>query len=91
MRTCTLTEAESDLSALVRHVQVYRDRVALTREGSPLAILISVEELDSLEETLAVLSEVGALDEIIGARDSITAEGLIPPAEVMLRNSNPSD
>lgn len=91
MRTCTLAEAESDLLALVRHVEVYRDRVALTRDGSPLAILMSVEELDSLEETLAVLSEVGALDEIIGARDSITTDGLIPPAEVMLRNSNPSD
>lgn len=91
MRKCTLAEAESDLSALVRHVQASRDRVALTREGSPLAILMSIEELDSLEETLAVLSEVGALGEIIEARDAIKTEDLIPSAEVKLRNSNPSD
>lgn len=43
-----------------------RDRVTITRNGRPVAVLISVDELDSIEETLDVLSdpeEVAAIRE----------------------------
>ena len=88
---CTLVEAESEFSLLVRHVQEARERVAITRDKKAIAILMSAEELESLEETLAVLSEAGALGEIVEARFAIKAQNLIPAAEVTLRLPAPPD
>ena len=88
---CTLVEAESEFSLLVRHVQEARERVVITRDEKAIAILMSAEELESLEETLAVLSEAGALGEIIEARFAIKAQNLIPAAEVTLRLPAPPD
>jgi PHD/YefM family antitoxin component YafN of YafNO toxin-antitoxin module len=84
MRMCSLQEAESGFSDLVRYVHESGSRVALIRDDKAMAILMSAEELESLEETLAVLSEASALSEIIEARHAIKADDLIPSAEVIL-------
>jgi prevent-host-death family protein len=87
MTTRSLDEAQSDLSRLVRYVQDSQDRVTLTHEGKALAILMSVQELESLEETVAVLSEPGALGEIIEAREAMASENVCSASEVLLRKS----
>jgi prevent-host-death family protein len=91
MATRTLEEAQADLSRLVRHVKDTQDRVSLTHEGKTLAILMSVGELEALEETVAVLSEVGAFTEIIEARDAMASENLHHASEVVLRQSTAQD
>jgi len=45
--------------------------VTVTRNGRPVAVLVSPDDLDSLEETLAVLSDPEALAEIRQARDEL--------------------
>jgi antitoxin YefM len=45
-------------------VELQHERVLVTRNGRPAAVLISADELESLEATIEVLSEPGALEEI---------------------------
>ena len=55
--TIPFTEAKAHLSELVDRVWRERDRIVVTRNGRPVAVLISPEELEGLEETLDLLSD----------------------------------
>jgi len=47
------------------------DRVVITRNGRPGAVIISVSDLETIEETLDLLSTPGALDDIRTAEADI--------------------
>jgi antitoxin YefM len=51
------TEAKAHLSELVDRVAREQDRIVVTRNGRPVAVLISPDELQGLEETLDLLSD----------------------------------
>lgn len=57
MTTLSLAEVKSHLSELVGRVHSQHERVTVTVHGKPSAVLIATEDLESLEETLAILSE----------------------------------
>lgn len=59
-----MAEARDHLADLVESVQKTYDRVTLTRHGQPAAVLIAAGDLDSLLETLEVLSTPGAAGDI---------------------------
>lgn len=52
-----LAEIKNRLSEFVERVASQHDRVTITRNGRPVAVLVSPEDLESLEETLSVLSD----------------------------------
>lgn len=52
-----LSYVKSHLSELTDRVVDEHERVVVTRNGRPAAVLVSPEDLESLEETLAVLSD----------------------------------
>jgi prevent-host-death family protein len=62
--TLPLAEIKKRLSEIVDRVQQHHERVVLTRNGRPAAVILSADDLESLEETLDILSEPGALEEI---------------------------
>ena len=55
--TLPLSTVKARLSELVNRVESEDDRIVVTRNGRPAAVLISADDLESLEETLAVLSD----------------------------------
>lgn len=55
--TMSLAEVKSRFSEVVDRVERQQDRVVVTRNGKPAAVLISPDDLASLEETLAVMSD----------------------------------
>jgi antitoxin YefM len=55
--TLPFTEVKAHLSELVDRVAREHDRVVVTRNGRPVAVLISPDELAGLEETLDLLSD----------------------------------
>jgi len=57
MQTLPLSEARSALSSIVERVDSTHERVLITRNGHPAAVLISPDDLEALEETLDVLSD----------------------------------
>jgi antitoxin YefM len=71
MSTMPLAEVKAKLSAVVDDVHGTHERVVITRNGRPEAVLLSVEDLESLEETLDILSTPGAIDRIRAAEAEI--------------------
>lgn len=80
--TLPLASVKAHLSALVDRVEGEHDRVVVTRNGRPAAVLISPDDLESLEETLTILSDPELVRRIrkgeaaIGAGDAVTLEEL---------------
>lgn len=56
METLPLADVKNRLSEVVDRVASQNDRVTITRNGRPAAVLVSPGDLESLEETLAILS-----------------------------------
>jgi antitoxin YefM len=57
MALLSLAEVKSHLSELVSRVNSQHERVTVTVHGRPSAVLLAVEDLESLEETIAILSD----------------------------------
>ncbi len=57
VETVPFTEAKAHLSDLVDRVMTERERITVTRNGRPAAVLINPDELDSIEETLDILRD----------------------------------
>jgi prevent-host-death family protein len=74
MRTESLRQVRDHLSEVVDRVEQEHERVTLTRNGRPAAVLISPDDLAQLEETLEVLGDPEALAEIREA-DAAYARG----------------
>lgn len=61
MTTLPLGEVKTRLSELVGRVHDHHERVTVTVHGRPSAVLVSVEDLERLEETVAVLGDPATL------------------------------
>lgn len=59
--TLPLAEIKKRLSEIIDGVESRHDRVVLTRNGRPAAVIISPEDLESLEETVEILSNPAAM------------------------------
>lgn len=65
--TLALADVKARLSRLVAQVSTQHDRVTVTVHGRPSAVLLSVDDLESLEETIAILSDSAALVQLAEA------------------------
>jgi len=72
--TSSLAEVKAHLSELVARVGAQHDRITVTVHGRPTAVLVAVEDLESLEETIAILSDV-AIVRKLAAADAELARG----------------
>ena len=64
MKTLPLGDARDRFSALVASVEHTHDRVTVTRNGVPAAVLVSPADLEELEETISVLSSPALLRQL---------------------------
>lgn len=69
-----LKDVKNQLSAVVDKVEREHERVVITKHGRPAAIVLSVEDLESLEETVDVLSSPGLIKQIIASLDELRTE-----------------
>lgn len=60
-KTVPVRELRSNLSSLLDHVSDRRDHVLVTRNGTPAAALVPIDEYEALEETAEILSDPDAL------------------------------
>jgi antitoxin YefM len=68
MKTVALSEAKDRLSALVEEADATHEIVQITRHGRPAAVLMSADDLESLQETIYWLSQPGIRDDLEEAR-----------------------
>lgn len=64
MKTLPLSHVKTHLSELVDEVSARDERVVITRHGKAAALLVSVEDLESLEETLEIMSDREFMEDI---------------------------
>jgi antitoxin YefM len=62
--TLSLSSVKAHLSELVDRVEDQHDRIVVTRNGRPAAVLVSHDDLESLEETLAIMSDPALMAQI---------------------------
>ena len=74
MGTESIRAVRDHLSEMVDRVEHQHERVIVTRNGHPAAVLISPEDLAQLEETIDVLGDPAALADIREA-DAAYARG----------------
>lgn len=60
-KTVPVRELRSNLSSLLDDISDRRDHVLVTRNGTPAAALIPIDEYEALEETADLLSDSDAL------------------------------
>lgn len=70
----SLAETKAHLSELVARVSGQHERITVTVHGRPAAVLLAVDDLESLEETIAVLSDAAAT-RALGEADDELARG----------------
>lgn len=73
MTTEALRTVKDRLSEFVELVHREHERVTITRNGTATAVLISVDDLEELEETLAVLADRKAVRELREAERAVAA------------------
>jgi antitoxin YefM len=82
MTTISLADAKARLSAVLDEVRDTHERVVITRNGRPEAVILAVSDLEALEETLDLLSTPGALEEIRAAEAEIARGEAIDAKEL---------
>jgi len=64
MKILSLSEVKMKLSSLVEVVSTTDEEIIITKNGSPAAVLISPDELESMRETIAIRSDASLMPEI---------------------------
>jgi prevent-host-death family protein len=77
-----LAEIKKRLSEIVDGVEGRHDRVVLTRHGRPAAVILSPDELESLEATLELLSDSEAMREIRAAETAVRSGRVVSADEL---------
>ena len=86
--TLPLSYVKAHLSELADRVEGQHERIVVTRKGRPAALLISPEDLESLEETLAILSDPTLMEQIRAGEAAAEAGEVETLDELRTRLSN---
>jgi prevent-host-death family protein len=81
-KTLSLTDVKARLSEVIDEVVATHERVTVTRNGRPVAVVISVDDLEAVEETAAILSDPAAMREIERGRAAIDAGDIVSKNDV---------
>ncbi len=81
----SITEAKNKLLDLIRGLKARGDIVAITRDGVPAAVLLSMDQFEGLMETVEILSDMSAIRSLrrsmkqAGAGQWVTHEHVFGP------------
>ncbi len=69
----SLADVKNRLSEVVDKLEREHGRVVVTKHGQPAAVMLNVDDLESLEETLAILSKPTLRDAVLEGADDVAA------------------
>ena len=90
MSTEALRTVKDRFSEYVDRVASEHERVVVTRNGRPAIVLISTEDLASLEETISVLSDPDAVRALHAAEAAVAAGDVVHGVDAVRRLRSPS-
>jgi prevent-host-death family protein len=82
MTVMPFTDARNRLSELIDEVARTHERVEITRHGHAVAVLVSPDDLATLEETLDVLTSQEAMRQLAESRDAVEAGDVLDAEEL---------
>jgi prevent-host-death family protein len=82
MTTVPLAEARQNFSALVDQAVATHQRVRVTRNGVPVIWMIADEDFESIMETLDVLADAAAMQDVAQSRADSAAGRYVTDAEM---------
>ena len=82
MSTQSLASVKAHLSAVVDSVHETHERVTVTKNGVPTVVVVAVEDLESLEETLAILSDEDTMRQLREAEREVAAGDTLDATEL---------
>lgn len=85
MTTQSLHDVSDHLSEVIERVEQQHDRVVITPNGRPAAVILSPEDLAQLEETLDVLADAAALADIREADVAFSRGDVVRGADAVRR------
>ena len=91
MTTDSLRNVKDRFSEFVDRVDREHERVVVTRNGRPAAVLISPDDLDSLEETLELLSDAKAVRDLVEAEAAVTSGDVVRGIDAVRALRQPSN
>jgi prevent-host-death family protein len=81
MRTLPIGDARDGFSALVASVEQTHDRVTVTRNGVPAAVIVSPADLEELEELIAVLASPALQRQLVQSHEDVERGDVVDAAE----------
>jgi antitoxin YefM len=69
----SLADVKNRLSEVVERIEREHGRVVITKHGRAAAVILSIEDLESLEETLAILGNAELMREIRESEGDLAA------------------
>ncbi len=78
----SISDVRATLPDLVDQVNENLERVVITVNGKPKVVMVSMEELESLEETAEVLTISGIKKDIIKSKRQIKKGEFVPLADL---------
>jgi antitoxin YefM len=72
MKTAPLADVKAHLSALVDEVVRTHEQVTITRNGEPVAVVLALEDYESLLETLALLDDRVGRERLAEADEAVS-------------------
>jgi prevent-host-death family protein len=76
--TLPFSEAKAHLSELADRVEQQHDRILVTRNGRPSFVLLSPDDLESLEETLDIIRDDELMESLRRSREEAAAGERVP-------------
>ncbi len=73
----SLADVKNRLSEVVERLEREHGRVVITKHGRPAAVVLSIEDLGSLEETLDVLSASVLMDDVRAGVAELKSDGAL--------------
>ena len=82
MQTLPISKVKDRLNELVDAAAITHEQVTITKNGSPAAVLIGVDEWESLQETLFWLSQPGVREALVDADADVAAGRVYSEEEI---------
>jgi antitoxin YefM len=82
VQTLPISKVKDRLNELVDAAAVTHEQVTITKNGSPAAVLIGVDEWESMQETLYWLSQPGIRETVAEAEADVAAGRVFDEAQI---------
>jgi prevent-host-death family protein len=82
VQTLPISKVKDRLNELVDAAAITYEQVTITKNGSPAAVLIGVDEWESIQETLYWLSQPGIRESLAEAEADVAAGRVFDEAQI---------